>query len=65
MKVAEFRPEGARYLAQGKRRNVFLAAPPWVNGAIIISSRPEGARYCTVLSLALAGRLVGGEGFVT
>ena len=24
------RPEGARYLAQGKRHKNFMAAPPWV-----------------------------------
>ena len=63
--VAENRPEGAGYLAQGKRRNVFLAAPPWVQESVTKSSRPAGARYCTVLSLALTGRQVGGKGIVT
>ena len=53
---ANFRPAGAWYLAQGKR----YSAPPWGQEFVIKFSRLEGARYCTVLSLALTGRQASG-----
>ena len=52
-KIAQNRPEGARYLAQGKR----YSAPPWGQSIPIKQAAPTGQDKIIVQYLALTGRL--------